>query len=183
MHPWHDLPTGDPTGCFNTVIEVPKGGTVKYELDKASGMLRVDRVLYSAVFYPANYGFIPRTLGGDGDALDVLVLMDQPVAPLTILNARIIGALPMVDDAGEDEKIIAVCCDDPGFSHYADLADLPDHHRRQMDRFFQDYKILEHKSVRTMEFMDRAEALGVVEDSVARYAAAFPDHVGSPPAA
>jgi len=175
MHPWHDLTAGDADGCFQTVIEVPKGGTVKYELDKESGMLRLDRVLYSAVFYPANYGFIPRTLGGDGDALDVLVLMDQPVDPLTILSARAIGALPMVDDAGEDEKIIAVCCDDPGFSHYSDLADLPDHQQRQIDRFFKDYKILENKSVRTMEFMNREEAVDVIRDSVARYAETFPD--------
>lgn len=179
MHPWHDLPSGDTAGCFHTVIEVPKGGTVKYELDKESGLLRVDRVLYSAVFYPANYGFIPRTLGGDGDALDVLVLMDQPVAPLSMLRARAIGALPMVDDAGEDEKIIAVCCDDPGFAHYSDLADLADHQRRQIDRFFQDYKILENKAVRTMEFMDREEALAVIQDSVDRYARTYPDRIAS----
>lgn len=179
MHPWHDLATGDTHGCFQTVIEVPRGGTVKYELDKESGMLRLDRVLYSAVFYPANYGFIPRTLGGDGDALDVLVLMDQPVDPLTILNARAIGALPMVDDAGEDEKIIAVCCDDPGFSHYTDLADLPDHKRQQIDRFFLDYKILENKSVRTMEFMSRDEAVAVIEDGTARYAETFPEYAAS----
>ena len=179
MHPWHDLPSGDPTDCFQTVIEVPRGGTVKYELDKASGLLRVDRVLYSAVFYPANYGFIPRTLGGDGDALDVLVLMDQPVAPLSVLRARAIGALPMVDDAGEDEKIIAVCCDDPGFAHYTTLADLPDHQRRQIDRFFQDYKILEHKAVKTMEFMDRDEALAVTQDSIDRYARTYPERAAS----
>ncbi len=179
MHPWHDLSAGDPAGCFQTVIEVPKGGTVKYELDKASGLLRVDRVLYSAVFYPANYGFIPRTLGGDGDALDVLVLMDQPVAPLSVLRARAIGALPMVDDAGEDEKIIAVCCDDPGFAHYTTLSDLPAHQQRQIDRFFQDYKILEHKAVKTMEFMDRDEAIAVIRDSVDRYARTYPEHAGS----
>ena len=175
MHPWHDLPAGDPDGCFQTVIEVPRGGTVKYELDKESGMLRLDRVLYSAVFYPANYGFIPRTLGGDGDALDVLVLMDQPVDPLTILNARAIGALPMVDDAGEDEKIIAVCCDDPGFSHYSDLADLPAHQQRQIDRFFNDYKILENKKVTTMEFLNRDEAVAVIHDGITRYAKTVPD--------
>ncbi len=174
MHPWHDLSSGDTAGCFNTVIEVPKGGTVKYELDKESGLLRVDRVLYSAVFYPANYGFIPRTLGGDGDALDVLVLMDQPVAPLSVLRARAIGALPMVDDAGEDEKIIAVCCDDPGFAHYTDLADLPGHQQRQIDRFFQDYKVLEQKAVETMEFMGRDEALAVIRDGIDRYARTFP---------
>ena len=174
MHPWHDLPTGDPADCFQTVIEVPRGGTVKYELDKQSGMLRVDRVLYSAVYYPANYGFIPRTLGGDGDALDVLVVMDQPVAPLSVLRARAIGALPMRDEAGADEKIIAVCCDDPGFAHYADLGDLPPHQRRQIERFFLDYKVLEHKSVETMNFMSRDEAIDVIRDAVARYEATHP---------
>ena len=175
MHPWHDLPAGDPADCFHTVIEVPRGGTVKYELDKQSGLLRVDRVLYSAVHYPANYGFIPRTLGGDGDALDVLVLMEQPVVPLSVLRVRAIGALPMVDDAGDDEKIIGVCCDDPGYAHYDDLHDLPEHHRRQLDRFFLDYKVLEHKEVKTMSFMNREEAVAVIRDAVARYAAAYPD--------
>lgn len=179
MHPWHDLPAGDPAGCFQTVIEVPKGGTVKYELDKASGMLRVDRVLYSAVFYPANYGFIPQTLGGDGDALDVLVLMDQPVAPLSVLRARAIGALPMVDDAGEDEKIIAVCCDDPGFAHFTTLDDLPDHQQRQIDRFFKDYKILENKAVRTMEFMGLEQAVAVIQEGIDRYARTYPVHAST----
>ncbi len=174
MHPWHDLSVGDPADCFHTVIEVPRGGTVKYELDKASGMIRVDRVLYSAVHYPANYGFIPRTLGGDGDALDVLVVMDQPVVPLSVLRARAIGALPMVDDAGEDEKIIAVCCDDPAYAHYEDLDDLPEHQRRLMDRFFLDYKILENKAVETMEFMSREAAVAVIRESIDRYAAAYP---------
>ena len=173
MHPWHDLPLGSVAEAFNVVIEVPKGGTVKYELDKESGMLRVDRVLYSAVFYPANYGFIPRTLGGDGDALDVLVLMDQPVDPFSVLHARAIGALPMVDEAGEDEKILAVCCGDPGYAHYTDLADLPEHQQQQIDRFFQDYKTLERKSVKTMSFMDRAAALDVIRDGADRYARAF----------
>ncbi|MEM1041779.1 MAG: inorganic diphosphatase [Bacteroidota bacterium] len=175
MHPWHDLPLGTITEEINVVIEVPKGGTVKYELDKESGMLRVDRVLYSAVYYPANYGFIPRTLGGDGDALDVLVLMDQPVDPFSILTARAIGALPMVDEAGEDEKILAVCSGDPGYAHYTDLADLADHQRHQIDRFFQDYKTLENKMVTTKEFMDRAAALDVIRDGADRYARTFPE--------
>jgi inorganic pyrophosphatase len=101
------------------------------------------------------------------------------VAPLSVLRARAIGALPMVDDAGEDEKIIAVCCDDPGFAHYTTLADLPSHQQRQIDRFFQDYKILERKAVRTMEFMDRDEALTVIQDSVDRYARTYPERSAS----
>lgn len=169
MHPWHDLPTGDPESCFHVVIEVPKGGTVKYELDKRSGLLRVDRVLYSAVHYPANYGFIPRSLGDDEDPLDVLVIMDQPVAPLSVLRARVIGALPMIDDKGRDEKILAVCCDDPGYAHLRELKDLPSHLRHQFDRFFQDYKTLEEKEVQTFDFFTREEAISVIEDAIQRY--------------
>lgn len=169
MHAWHDLPTGDPAACFHVVIEVPKGGTVKYELDKRSGLLKVDRVLYSAVYYPANYGFIPRSLGDDQDPLDVLVIMDQPVAPLSILRARTIGALPMIDDKGRDEKIIAVCCDDPGYAHLQELEDLPSHLRNQFDRFFLDYKTLEEREVRTFDFLSREESVEVIRDSVERY--------------
>ena len=169
MHAWHDLPTGDPHSCFNVVIEVPKGGTIKYELDKQSGMLRVDRVLYSAVHYPANYGFIPRSLGDDGDALDVLVIMDQPVTPFSLLRARAIGALPMTDDMGEDEKIIAVCCDDPGYSHMRDISDLPEHLQRQLDRFFLDYKTLEKKTVQTYDFYDRTRSIQVIQECIDRY--------------
>jgi inorganic pyrophosphatase len=169
MHAWHDLPTGDPAGCFHVVIEVPKGGTVKYELDKRSGLLRVDRVLYSAVYYPANYGFIPRSLGDDQDPLDVLVIMDQPVTPLSVLRARTIGALPMIDEKGGDEKIIAVCCDDPGYAHLRELDDLPAHLRNQFDRFFLDYKTLEERQVKTFDFLTREESIAVIRDSVDRY--------------
>jgi inorganic pyrophosphatase len=169
MHAWHDLPTGDPHSCFQVVIEVPKGGTVKYELDKRSGLIKVDRVLYSAVYYPANYGFIPRSLGDDEDPLDVLVLMDQPVAPLSVLRARAIGALPMRDEKGRDEKILAVCCDDPGYNHFRDLNDLGDHHRMQIDRFFQDYKTLEEKEVKTFDFLTREESIVVIEEAITRY--------------
>jgi len=169
MHAWHDLPTGDPAGCFHVVIEVPKGGTVKYELDKRSGLLRVDRVLYSAVHYPANYGFIPRSLGDDQDPLDVLVIMDQPVTPLSVLRARTIGALPMIDEKGGDEKIIAVCCDDPGYAHLRELDDLPSHLRNQFDRFFLDYKTLEDRQVKTFDFLTREESVVVIRESVDRY--------------
>ncbi len=176
MHPWHDLSHGENISeAFDVVIEVPRGGTVKYELDKKTGLLRVDRVLYSAVYYPANYGFIPRTLGGDGDPLDVLVLMDEPVAPLSVLRARAIGMLPMVDDAGDDEKIIAVCVDDPRFEEYRTLEDLPEHRRRQIERFFLDYKTLEGGTVATGSYVDRIEAIRIIEEAVVRYKEAFPE--------
>ncbi|MEL6613316.1 MAG: inorganic diphosphatase [Bacteroidota bacterium] len=176
MHAWHDLDPGrDPGQQFNAVIEVPKGGTVKYELDKRTGLIRVDRVLYSAVYYPANYGFIPRTLGGDGDPLDVLVLMSESVDPLSVLRARVIGALPMVDDAGDDEKILAVCADDPGFAHIETLDDLPQHQRNQIERFFLDYKKLEGKTVKTRGYLNKEEATRVIEECIDRYTAKFPE--------
>ncbi|MCH7639703.1 MAG: inorganic diphosphatase [Bacteroidetes bacterium] len=176
MHPWHDLTTGrDISEAFNVVIEVPCGGTVKHELHKKTGLLRLDRILYSAVYYPANYGVIRRTLGGDGDPIDVLVLMDEPVDPLCVPRARAIGMLPMHDEAGTDEKIIAVCVDDPGFAEYAKLDDLPVHRRRQIERFFLDYKTLEGKAVETSDFVDKAEAIRVIEESVVRYQEAFPE--------
>ena len=123
------ISVGDnPPWDINVIIEVSLGSDpVKYEFDKDSGAIFVDRFLHTAMFYPANYGFIPRTLGGDGDPIDVLVLMDEPVDPLCVLRARAIGMLPMVDDAGEDEKVIAVCVDDPGFADYKTLGDLPAH--------------------------------------------------------
>jgi inorganic pyrophosphatase len=176
MHPWHDLSAGvDFHEAFNCVIEVPRDGNVKYELDKRVGLLRVDRVLYSAVYYPANYGFIPRTLGGDGDPLDVLVLMSEPVAPLCVLRARAIGMLPMQDEAGDDEKIIAVCVDDPEYSPYQELDDLPAHRRRLIERFFLDYKVLEGKAVETRGYQGRDEAVRIIEEAHARYVERFPE--------
>src|SRR5664279_5859910 len=126
MHPVHDieLPT-DLSLWIPSVIEIPRGSHLKYEVDKPTGMLRLDRVLYSAVHYPANYGFIPRTLGEDHDPLDILVLMQEPVEPLTIVRARAIGGLHMSDDMGGDDKIIAVCVDDPAYSHYERLDQVP----------------------------------------------------------
>jgi inorganic pyrophosphatase len=183
MHAWHDLDTGqNPSLAFNAVIEIPAGGTVKYELDKRSGLLRVDRVLYSAVYYPANYGFLPRTLGDDGDPLDVLVLMSEPVAPLSVVRARAIGALRMRDMAtgddrtfANDEKIIAVCLDDPGWRDYSSLEALPPHVLRPIERFFLDYKMLEDKAVQTEGYLDRDSAVAIIEDSIRRYARSFPE--------
>jgi inorganic pyrophosphatase len=170
MHPVHDIPlTDDLAAWIPTVIEIPRGSHLKYEVDKPTGLLRLDRVLYSAVHYPANYGFIPRTHGEDDDPLDILVLMQEPVAPLTIVRARAIGGLRMVDDMGGDDKIIAVCIDDPAFADYARLDQLPLHVTRELDRFFRDYKLLEHKAVTVEEFYDRDRALDVVRRAAAAY--------------
>lgn len=176
MHPWHDLSAGtDPADFFNVVIEIPRGGTVKYELDKRTGLLRLDRMLYSSVYYPANYGFIPRTLGDDGDPLDVLVVMNEPVVPLCVMRARPLAMLPMQDEAGGDEKIIAVSPDDPAFEEFETLDDLPVHLLRQIERFFLDYKTLEGKTVKTQEYHDRDDAVTVIREAKERYREQFPE--------
>ena len=169
-HAWHDIPPGkNLPGEFTAVVEIPMGSNVKYELDKKTGLLRLDRVLYSAVYYPANYGFIPQTLADDDDPLDVLVLMQEPVEPLTIVRARAIGGLRMVDDKGGDDKIIAVCVDDPAYADYARLDQLPQHVTRELDRFFRDYKILEDKRVDVSDFYHQERALEVIAEARAAY--------------
>ena len=173
-HPWHDLPNNPDTieDGFNVVIEIPKGSKVKYELDKPSGMLRVDRILYSSVMYPANYGFLPRSYCDDNDPLDVLVLGNEPVVPASLMRARAIGVMHMVDEGAADDKIIAVHIDDPAFNEYGDINEVPKHLLREMKRFFEDYKKLEHKKVSVEEFGGAAEALAVVRKSFQDYRAA-----------
>ena len=170
MHPVHDIEvTGDLAEAMPTVIEIPKGSHHKYEVDKPTGLLRLDRVLYSAVYYPANYGFIPRTHADDDDPLDVLVLMQDAVVPLTIVRARAIGGLRMVDDKGGDDKIIAVCVDDPAYASYQKLDELPPHITKELDRFFRDYKSLEGKKSDVSDFYGRDKALDIIAECRAAY--------------
>src|ERR1700733_14924549 len=170
MHPVHDIEVPADIAAFvPTVIEIAKGSHHKYEVDKPTGLLRLDRVLYSAVHYPANYGFIPRTHADDGDPLDVLVLMQEAVAPLTIVRARTIGGLRMVDDKGGDDKIIAVCVDDPAYAQYETLQQFPPHLMKELDRFFRDYKTLELKRVDIENFYDQRRALEVIRESRAAF--------------
>ncbi len=170
MHPLHDIEVPeDVSDHFPVVIEIPSGSKLKYELDKLTGMLILDRVLFSSVHYPANYGFVPRTLSGDGDPLDVLVLMQEPVVPLTIVRARAIGGFRMIDDKGIDDKIVAVAIDDPSVAHHHSVREIPEHTTRELRRFFQDYKILEGKLSEVDELYDRAHALDVLRESLAAY--------------
>lgn len=180
MHPWHDIEPGKNTPEeFVAVVEIPVGSNVKYELDKKSGMLRMDRVLYSAVFYPANYGFIPQTLSEDSDALDVLVLCQEPVAPLTLIDARTIGLIHMVDSGLNDYKIIAVATADPEYNQYREALDLPPHKLSMVKRFFQDYKKLENKPVEVSSIGSAKEAYPIIQEAIQRYAKEhLPRHVG-----
>ncbi|HET6143889.1 MAG TPA: inorganic diphosphatase [Candidatus Acidoferrales bacterium] len=174
MHPWHDIHPGKKTPEeFVAVVEIPLGSNIKYELDKESGMLRMDRVLYSAVFYPANYGFIPQTLGEDSDALDVLVLCQEPVAPLTLIDARTIGLIHMVDSGSNDYKIIAVATADPEYNQYREATDLPPHKLSMVKRFFKDYKKLENKPVEVSSIGSAEAAYPIIEESLKRYAKGY----------
>ncbi len=171
MHPWHDIYVDDQQieKTFPVVIEVPMGSKNKYELDKETGYLRLDRVLYSAVYYPANYGFIPRTFCDDRDPLDALVLGQEPVHPLTIVEARAIGVMRMRDEKGLDDKIVAISVHDPAVSDYTDHAQLPGHVLREIRRFFEDYKVLEHKQVVVEDMLGPSEAFGIIRQALDFY--------------
>lgn len=169
-HPWHDIPCEEPVDeGFLAFIEIPKGSKVKYELDKETGLLKVDRILFSAVHYPANYGFIPRTYCDDGDPLDVLVLCQEPVAPMSIMRARAIGMMQMRDEKGLDDKIIAVHVDDPAFAEYTHIREVPQHMLLELKRFFEDYKTLEKKKVEVDELQGPYEAAKCIRAAMAGY--------------
>src|SRR3954462_7339959 len=170
MHPWHDTPVDETeiATSFPVIIEIPKGSTNKYELDKATGLLKLDRVLYSSVHYPADYGFIPRTYCGDGDPLDVLVLGQEPVYPLTIVDARAVGVMRMRDEKGIDDKIVAISVRDPAYADFRDKAELPAHVLRMVRRFFDAYQVLEPKPVVVEDMLGPREAIAVMKDAVIR---------------
>jgi inorganic pyrophosphatase len=170
IHPWHDVTPGENTpNEFQAIIEIPFGSSVKYELDKSSGLIKLDRVLYSAVYYPANYGFIPQTLAEDNDPLDVLVLCQEAVAPLTLVNSRAIGLMTMIDSGKKDHKIIAVATEDPEFNSYREAAEMPPHRLAMLRRFFQDYKQLEGKAVEVDDILPAQVAYPIIEDALSRY--------------
>lgn len=172
MHPWHDVDLGDEVPRqVPAIIEVPKGSKTKYELDKKSGLIRVDRILFSSVHYPANYGFIPQTYCDDNDPLDILVLGQDPVVPLSIMRAKPIGVMKMVDQGEADDKIIAVHSDDPEYAFYKSIDELPPHRMTEVKRFFEDYKILENKTVVVERFLGPEEARKIISHAIACYKA------------
>ena len=182
FNPWHDVERGDHTPqVVNGIIEIPKGSKGKYELDKVSGLLKLDRVLFSAVHYPAAYGFIPKTYCDDNDPLDILVLCSVDIVPMCLVEAKVIGVMQMVDGDEEDDKIIAVAAHDISVNHLNDIADLPPHTLNEMQRFFEDYKALEHKHVTVERFMGREDAYRIIEESIRLYNETFPNGADSEP--
>lgn len=170
IHPWHDVTPGEHLPQeFLAIVEIPMGSSVKYELDKQTGLLKMDRVLYSAVYYPANYGFIPQTYAEDDDPLDVLVLCQEALAPLTLVKARVIGLMTMIDAGKKDHKILSVAVHDPEFNSYTEASELPNHRLQMLRRFFLDYKYLEGKTVEVDEFLPAATAMPIIEDALQRY--------------
>ena len=168
-HPWHDVEIGDKSPeLVNAIIEISRGSKAKYEVDKATGLLRLDRVLHSSFYYPINYGFIPQTYSGDGDPLDILVLSQIDFEPLSIVTAKVIGVMRMIDK-GEDDKIIAVCANDTSVSHINALEELPPHLMSEIKHFFEQYKKLEHTDVVVDEFFDKEKALQIILKSKADY--------------
>jgi inorganic pyrophosphatase len=170
MNPWHDVEIGENSPqIVNAIIEIPRFSKTKFELDKKSGLLKVDRVLYSSVHYPANYGFIPKTYCGDHDPLDILVLGQADVYPLSIMRARPVGYMRMHDQGEADDKIIAVHADDPEMSDINSMADLPAHALAEIKNFFEIYKKLENKSVEVDRFFDSQAAKEVIQEALKLY--------------
>lgn len=174
VHPWHGVPCGEEAPeIVNSVIEIPKNSRAKYELDKPSGLLKLDRVIYSSIYYPDNYGFIPQTYGKDGDPLDILVLSQIAVQPLCLLSAKVIGVMRMLDQGENDDKIIAVASDDSSVNHMNGINELPQSYINEITHFFEEYKRLEHKEVVVEDFQDRKTAIDIVREAINDYQAEF----------
>jgi inorganic pyrophosphatase len=169
-HPWHGVSYGDHAPrIVNAIIEIPQGSRAKYEIDKPTGLLKLDRVIYSSFYYPVNYGFIPQTYGDDKDPLDILVITSLPVTPLCLMEAKVMGVMQMIDSGDADDKIIAVAAKDPSVNHYNNLEELPKHFFEELRHFFEEYKKLENKTVVVEEFGDKTTALKVIEEGIAYY--------------
>jgi len=176
-NPWHKVRVGEGApDIVNGIIEIPQNTRAKYELDKQSGLLKLDRVLFSSMYYPANYGFIPRTYCDDKDPLDILVLSQITIVPMCIVSAKVIGVMQMLDDGEKDDKIIAVAENDMSVNHMNDISDLPEHFVKELKNFFEDYKKLENKTVEVEEFQDAKTAKEIIQKSFVDYNSYIANH-------
>lgn len=174
INPWHDVNIGKNAPEYVTgVIEIPKGSKGKYELDKVTGMLMLDRVLFSAVHYPANYGFIPQTFCEDHDPLDILIISQIDIPSMCLVEAKVIGVMRMIDGGEADDKIIAVAAGDQSVNYIDDIDDLPPHLMKEVHRFFEDYKKLENKEVKVEDFLGKEDAMRIIRESVDLYDSNF----------
>ena len=176
LHPWHGADPGEKAPqIVNALIEIPQGSKSKYEIDKATGLLKLDRVIYSSFHYPVNYGFIPRTLGKDGDPLDILVMCTESIQPLCLVEALVIGNMQMIDTGLIDDKIIAVAIKDPGVNYITSLDEVPQHFFNVLKNYFEQYKVLEDKMVEINDFQEKEEAFKVIAESIEYYKEKFPN--------
>ena len=174
LHPWHGAHYGDNAPqIVNGLIEIPQGSRTKYEIDKTTGLLKLDRIIYSSFHYPINYGFIPQTLGQDGDPLDILVMCSESIQPLCLVEATVIGNMQMIDTGVADDKIIAVASKDPGVNYIKEMAQLPQHFIAVLRNYFEQYKVLENKKVEIDDFQDKHAAYTVIEEAIALYKTKF----------
>lgn len=175
LHPWHGAHYGkNEPEHVNALIEISKGSSCKYEIDKVTGLLKLDRVIYSSFHYPINYGFIPQTLGEDGDPLDILVLCSQSIQPLCLVEATVIGNMQMIDNGEKDDKIIAVAAKDPSVNHLKEISELSSHFVAVLRNYFEQYKVLENKVVEIDEFQNKETAYKIINESILRYTEKFP---------
>lgn len=175
LHPWHGAHYGEKSPeIVNALIEIPQGSRAKYEIDKTTGLLKLDRVVYSSFHYPVNYGFIPQTLGEDGDPLDILVICGESIQPLCLVQATVIGNMQMIDNGEKDDKIIAVATNDPTVNHFTDISELPKHFIAVLRNYFENYKVLENKVVEIDEFQDKEAAYKIIQNDIESYAKKFP---------
>jgi inorganic pyrophosphatase len=175
QHPWHEVSIGpNPPEIVNGIIEIPKGSRAKYEIDKESGLIKLDRVIYASMYYPLNYGFIPQTLGEDNDPLDIVVLTQVSVVPRCLIPCKVVGVMQMVDRGEADDKIIAVALQDASVSHINDVAELPEFFKIELKHFFENYKSLENKIVVVDEFLGKEKAQQIIQESIKRYNENFP---------
>lgn len=176
LHPWHSVSPGENAPeIVTSIIEIPQGSRCKYEIDKATGLLKLDRIIYSSFHYPINYGFIPQSYGGDKDPLDILVITSLPVVPLTMMDAKVIGVMQMIDQGEADDKIIAVAANDPTVKHYDDISELKPHFFDELRHFFEEYKKLEKKTVSVEDFGNKEKAILIIKEALDYYKECFPE--------